>query len=54
MRLEEISASLHLRPETVSRKIKELEKEELVRKTGQSSIKILSFQGLHDIFKGLR
>ena len=53
MRLEEISASLHLRPETVSRKIKDLEREGLIRKTGQSSIKILSFQGLHDTFRSL-
>ena len=53
MRLEEISASLHLRPETVSRKIKELEREGLIRKTGQSSIRILSFQGLHDTFRSL-
>lgn len=51
MRLEEISASLHLRPETVSRKIKELEREKLIAKTGQSSIKILSFQGLYETFK---
>ena len=51
MRLEEISASIHLRPETVSRKIKELEKDGLIAKTGQSSIKILYFQGLRDIFK---
>ena len=53
MRLEEISASLHLRPETVSRKIKDLEREGLIRKTGQSNIKILSFQGLHDTFRSL-
>lgn len=51
MRLEEISASLHLRPETVSRKIKELERENLITKTGQSSIKLLDYQGLHDTFK---
>ncbi len=51
MRLEEISASIHLRPETASRKIKELEREGLIRKTGQSSIKILDFQGLRDTFK---
>ena len=51
MRLEEISASIHLRPETVSRKIGELERENLIAKTGQSSIKLLDFQGLRDIFK---
>lgn len=51
MRLEDISASLHLRPETVSRKIRELERDKLIAKTGQSSIKILDFQGLRDEFK---
>ena len=53
MRLDEISASLHLRPETVSRKIKELERENLIAKTGQSSIRILDFQGLYEAFKAL-
>lgn len=51
MRLEEISASIHLRPETVSRKIKELQQENMVVKTGQSSIKIVDFQGLRDLFR---
>lgn len=51
MRLEEISASIHLRPETVSRKIKELEREEMIAKTGQSSIRIIDFQGLRDTFR---
>ena len=51
MRLEEISASIHLRPETVSRKIRELERENLIAKTGQSRIKLLDFQGLRDTFK---
>lgn len=51
MRLEEISASIHLRPETVSRKIRELEREGLIAKTGQSSIRILSYQGLRDTFR---
>lgn len=48
---EEISASLHLRPETVSRKLKELQKDNIITKTGQSSIKILDFQALRDEFK---
>ena len=51
MRLEEISASIHLRPETVSRKIRELEREKIIAKTGQSSIRILDFQALRDIYK---
>lgn len=51
MRLEEISASIHLRPETVSRKIKELQKDGMIEKTGQSSIRLLNYQGLRDTFK---
>ena len=51
MRLEEISASIHLRPETVSRKIKELERDGVITKTGQSSIRILDFQALRDTYK---
>lgn len=51
MRLEEISASIHLRPETVSRKIKELERDGIITKTGQSSIRILDFQALRDTYK---
>ena len=41
MRLEEMAGSLALRPETISRKLKELEREGYVKKTGQSSIKVL-------------
>lgn len=51
MRLEEISASVHLRPETVSRKIKELEREGIVEKTGQSSIRIIDYQLLRETYK---
>ena len=50
MRLEEISASIHLRPETVSRKIRELEREKIVAKTGQSSIRIVDMQRLRDTY----
>lgn len=50
MRLEEISASIHLRPETVSRKIRELEREKIVAKTGQSSIRIIDMQSLRDTY----
>ena len=41
MRLEEMAGILSLRPETISRKLKELEREGYIRKTGQSSIQIL-------------
>ena len=51
LKLGDIAASLSMRPETVSRKIRELERENLIAKTGQSSIKLLDFQGLRDTFK---
>ncbi len=49
MRLEEMAGSLALRPETVSRKIKELEKSGYVKKIAQSSIQILDVEGLMDL-----
>ncbi len=51
LRLEEIAASIHLRPETVSRKIKEMEKEGLIAKSGQSGIQILDREGLRRLFQ---
>lgn len=42
MRLEEMAGSLALRPETISRKLKELEREGYVKRTGRSSIQILA------------
>lgn len=50
-RLEEIAASIHLRPETVSRKIKEMEREGLIVKSGQSGIQILDSDGLRRVFQ---
>lgn len=41
MRLDEMAGSLALRPETISRKLKELEREGYVKKTARSSIQIL-------------
>lgn len=41
LRLSDIASSINLRPETVSRKLKELEQEGLVEKVGQSSLRIL-------------
>lgn len=42
MRLDEMAGSLALRPETISRKLKELEREGYVKKTARSSIQILA------------
>lgn len=48
MKLDTIAASIALRPETVSRKMKELEKDGLVKRVGQSGIEIVDFDGLKD------
>lgn len=49
LRLDELAGSIALRPETVSRKIKELEREGVIRKTGQSTIKVLDADKLFAI-----
>lgn len=49
MKLEEMAGSLSLRPETISRKLKELEREGYVKKTGQSRIQILAPERLMEL-----
>lgn len=49
LRLEDIAASLSMRPETASRKIKELSDEGLIKRVGKSRIQILNFEGLEDV-----
>ena len=51
LRLEDIAASINLRPETISRKLKELEAQGLIRKTGQSSVLLKDTEGLKNIFQ---
>ncbi len=46
LKLDDIAASVSLRPETVSRRMRELEREGLIQKTGQSSFRILDAEGL--------
>ncbi len=46
IKLDDISASLALRPETVSRKLNELIEDGLVKRVGKSGIRILDFEGL--------
>lgn len=50
LRLDEIAASLAMRPETVSRKLKELSKDGLIKKHGQSGFEILDAEGLRECF----
>lgn len=49
LRLDDIAASVGLRPETVSRYIQKLVKLGCIRKVGQSSIEITDFAALNDI-----
>ncbi len=54
LRLEDIASSLSVRTETVSRKIKELEKDGLIKKVGQSSVRILNSEALEAAFRNER
>ena len=51
LKLEDIAASIQLRPETVSRRIRELEKDGIITKTGQSTIQIGDRKALEEIFR---
>lgn len=53
LHLDDIAASIHLRPETVSRKIKELEARGCVERVGKSGLKLVDLPGLQDVFDGL-
>ena len=46
--LDDIAASISLRPETVSRKLNELIKEGYIEKVGKSGIRVLDYDGLKD------
>ena len=49
LKLDDIAGSLHLRPETVSRKLRELIDDGLIERSGRSSIRILDFEGLEEL-----
>ncbi len=46
LRLDDIAGSISLRPETISRKLRELEEERIVSRVGQSGIRIHSQEAL--------
>lgn len=50
LKLDEIAASISLRQETVSRVLRQFEKEEILQRLGQGRIRILSRDGLRRIF----
>ncbi|MCI6824387.1 MAG: Crp/Fnr family transcriptional regulator [Ruminococcus bromii] len=49
LKLEDIAASLSMRPETASRKLNELIKEGLIERIGKSCIKIIDYEGLESL-----
>ncbi len=51
LRLDDIAASVRLRPETISRKLQELEREGLIKKVGQSGMQLLNAAGLKALAK---
>lgn len=51
LRLEDVAASLGIRPETASRKLKELIEEKIIVREGYGKIKILNFEKLEELIK---
>ncbi|MGM9940382.1 MAG: Crp/Fnr family transcriptional regulator [Bulleidia sp.] len=50
-RLEDIASTICLRPETISRCLRSMEKFGLIERKGQGKIAILNPYGIHDIYK---
>ncbi len=50
LKLEDMAASLNLRPETVSRKLRDLENQQLIKRIGKGKLEILDYSGLKDIY----
>lgn len=51
LRLSDIAASTGMRPETVSRKLKEMESEGMLERVGQSGIRILDYEAIKAIYQ---
>ncbi|MCR5373396.1 MAG: Crp/Fnr family transcriptional regulator [Solobacterium sp.] len=51
LKLDDISASIDLRPETISRNISRMEKEGLIKRTGQGRIKVVDRAGLDKAYR---
>ena len=49
LRLEDIAASLNLRPETVSRKLREMEKAGILKRTGKGKLHILDQEAIRQL-----
>lgn len=52
MRLDDMAAAVCLRPETISRKISELQKDGIIEKSGRSGFKLLNVDALKRVFTG--
>lgn len=50
LRLDDIASSISLRPETVSRKLTEMQERRLIKRTGNGRIKILDLAGLTALY----
>ena len=51
LKLDDIAASVGLRPETVSRSLSRFEKDDLIRRTGQGRILVTDRPGLEEIYR---
>ncbi|MBR0282166.1 MAG: winged helix-turn-helix domain-containing protein [Oscillibacter sp.] len=52
MRLDDMAAAISLRPETVSRKMSELQNDGMVEKSSRSDFKLLDIDALKHLFAG--
>ena len=50
LKLDDIAAGIDLRPETISRNISRMEKEGLIKRTGQGKIMVLDREGLTQVY----
>ena len=51
LKLDDIAASIDLRPETISRNISRMEKEGLLKRTGHGRIKVIDREGLEKAYR---
>ena len=54
MRLDDMAAAISLRPETVSRKMSELQNDGMVEKSGRSDFKLLDIDALKHLLAGAK
>jgi len=52
LKLEDMAASLNLRPETVSRKARQMEADGLIERAGKGKIRVVDYDGLRRMYEG--